>query len=57
MAYATDYTTELTGSYWTGAQVTGEPVILTYSFLSTKPTADPHGLGAALNTFAAFTAA
>jgi Ca2+-binding RTX toxin-like protein len=58
MSYATDYTTLLTGSYWTGAQVTGEPVILTYSFLATKPTSDPHGLGATtLNTFTPFTAA
>ena len=55
MPYATDYTTLLTGSYWTGAQVTGEPVILTYSFLATEPTSDPHDLGAALNTFTAFT--
>ena len=56
MSYATDYTTLLTGSYWSGAQVTGQPVILTYSFLATKPSADPHGLGATLDTFSAFTA-
>ena len=56
LPYATDFTTLLTGSYWSGAQVTGQPVILTYSFLTTKPTTDPHGLGAALNTFTPFTA-
>ncbi len=55
--YATDYTTLLTGSYWSGAEVTGQPDIITYSFLTAKPTADPHGLGAALNTFTAFTSA
>jgi hypothetical protein len=38
LPYATDFTTLLTGSYWSGAQVTGQPVILTYSFLITKPT-------------------
>src|SRR4051794_16113253 len=57
MPFATDYTTLLTGSYWNGAQVTAQPVILTYSFLTTKPTSDPHGLGATLNSFSAFTAA
>ena len=57
MPYATDYTTLLTGSYWNGAQVTGQPVILTYSFLTTKPTTDPHDLGATLNTFTPFTSA
>lgn len=54
--YALDYTTLLTGSYWSGAEVTGQPVILTYSFLAAKPSADPHGLGAALNTFTACSA-
>jgi hypothetical protein len=53
--YATDYTTLLTGSYWSGAEVVGQPVILTYSFLTAKPSTDPHGLGAALNTFTSFT--
>ena len=58
MPYASDFTTLLTGSYWSGAQVTGQPVILTYSFLTTKPTTDPHGLGAAtLNTFSALSPA
>jgi Ca2+-binding RTX toxin-like protein len=57
MGYATDYTTLLSGSYWSGSEVTGQPVILTYSFLTAKPTSDPHGLGSVLNTFAAFTSA
>ncbi len=56
MPFATDYTTLLSGSYWSGADVTAQPVILTYSFLATKPTTDPHFLGTTLNTFAAFTA-
>ncbi len=58
MGYATNYTTELSGSYWAGAEVTGEPVILTYSFLTSEPTSDPHNLGSSvLNTFTPFTAA
>ena len=56
MPYATDYTTLLSGSYWSGAEVTAQPVILTYSFLASKPKTDPHFLGSALNTFVAFTA-
>ena len=56
MPYATDYTTLLSGSYWSGAEVTAQPVILTYSFLTTKPISDPHFLGSALNTFAGFSA-
>ena len=58
MGYATNYTTELSGSYWAGAEVTGEPVILTYSFLTSEPTSDPHNLGSSvLNTFTPFTTA
>ena len=56
MPFATDYTTLFSGSYWTGADVTGEPVILTYSFLTSKPATDVHGIGASpLNSFTAFT--
>jgi Ca2+-binding RTX toxin-like protein len=58
MPYATDYTTELTGSYWSGAEVTGQPVFITYSFDATKPASDAGNLTAsAYNTFTPFTAA
>ncbi|MGE0700044.1 MAG: matrixin family metalloprotease [Hyphomicrobiaceae bacterium] len=57
MPFATDYTTLLSGSFWTGADVMGEPVIVTYSFLTAKPATDVHGAGASvLSSFAAFTA-
>jgi len=57
MAYATDYTTLLTGSYWSGAEVTA-PVFVTYSFDTTSQTADDGQLASsALATFTPFTAA
>jgi Ca2+-binding RTX toxin-like protein len=58
MAYATDYTTLLTGSYWSGAEVTGQPVFITYSFDATAPASDSGRLAAsAYATFTPFTAA
>ncbi|MDQ2861736.1 MAG: M10 family metallopeptidase C-terminal domain-containing protein, partial [Pseudomonadota bacterium] len=58
MAYATDYTTLLTGSYWSGAEVTGQPVFITYSFDATAPASDAGNLApSAYATFTPFTAA
>jgi len=58
MAYATDYTTLLTGSYWSGAEVTGQPVFITYSFDATAPASDAGHLNAsAYATFTPYTAA
>jgi Ca2+-binding RTX toxin-like protein len=58
MPYATDYTTLLTGSYWSGIEVTGKPVFVTYSFDSTAPASDQSHLSAsAYATFTPFTAA
>ena len=58
MPTATDYTTLLTGSYWSGAGVTGEPVFVTYSFDATAPASDQSNLNAtAYATFTPFTAA
>ena len=53
MAYATDYTTLLTGSYWSGAGVTGMPVFVTYSFDATAPASDASNLSA--SAYASFT--
>ena len=56
--YATDYTTLLTGSYWSGAEIVGQPVFVTYSFDATAPAADANNLNAsAYATFTPFTAA
>jgi len=58
VAYATDYTTLLTGSYWSGAEITGQPVFVTYSFDTTAPASDVGHLSpSALATFTPFTAA
>jgi Ca2+-binding RTX toxin-like protein len=58
MAYATDYTTLLSGSYWSGAETPGQPVFVTYSFDATAPASDVGNLSAsALATFTPFTAA
>ena len=35
-----DYTALLSGSYWNGIEVTGSPVIVTYSFPTSYPTYD-----------------
>ena len=58
MAYATDYTTLLTGSYWNGAETPGQPVFVTYSFDATAPPSDAsHLTASAYATFTPFTAA
>ena len=58
MAYATDYTTLLSGSYWSGAETPGQPVFVTYSFDTTAPASDAGVLSAsAYATFTPFTAA
>ena len=44
MPYATDYTTLLSGSYWSGAEIVGQPVFVTYSFDATAPAADQNNL-------------
>ncbi|HEV2363469.1 MAG TPA: matrixin family metalloprotease [Caulobacteraceae bacterium] len=57
MAYATDYTTLLTGSYWSGAEITGQPVFVTYSFDATAPASDKaHIAASAWATFTPLTA-
>ncbi len=57
-----DYTGLLSGSYWSGIEVTGKPTIVTYSFPTTAPAydgaiSDPNLTPAALASFTAFTAA
>ena len=58
MAYATDYTTLLSGRYWNGAETPGQPVFVTYSFDATAPASDAGILSSsAYATFTPFTAA
>jgi len=58
VTYYTDYTTLLTGSYWCGAEVTGQPVFVTYSFDTTAPPSDANNLApSAYATFTPLTAA
>ncbi len=58
MTEVTDHTALLTGSYWTGIEITGSPVFVTYSFDATAPESDQGNLSAsAYATFTAFTAA
>src|SRR5471030_959487 len=58
VTYYTDYTTLLTGSYWSGAEVTGQPVFVTYSFDAVAPASDAANLApSAYATFTPFTAA
>ena len=58
-----DYTALLSGSYWNGIEVTGSPVIVTYSFPTSYPTYDtslplpPGFTSATAATFQAFTPA
>jgi len=60
MPTVTDYTALLSGSYWNGIEVTGKPVIVTYSF-PTTPTdylaATPGFTAGTLASFSAFNAA
>ena len=57
MAVVTDYTALLSGDYWNGIEVTGKPVIVTYSFPTTAAgyLADVDGFTAAtVSSFQAF---
>ena len=60
MPVVTDYTALLSGSYWNGIEVTGTPVIVTYSFPTALP-ADDASIGgftqATDSSFAAFSTA
>ena len=40
MPVVTDYTALLSGNYWNGIEVTGEPVIVTFTFPTTAPAYD-----------------
>ena len=60
MPVVNDYTALLSGSYWNGIEVTGTPVIVTYSFPTALPAYDASidGFTAATDaSFQAFTAA
>ena len=60
MPVVTDYTALLGGNYWSGIEVTGRPVIVTYSFPASAPSYDsgvPGFNGATLASFQAFSAA
>jgi hypothetical protein len=58
MPVVTDHTALLSGSYWGGIEVTGQPIFVTYSFLGASPAshAHPDAMGAATSTFQAFDA-
>src|SRR5205814_1129281 len=60
MPVVSDYTALLSGDYWNGIEVTGSPVIVTYSFPTSAPAYDATvaGFGAAtVSSFQAFDAA
>ncbi len=60
MPVVTDYTALLSGSYWNGIEVTGAPVIVTYSFPTALPAYDASVGGftpSTLTSFSAFTSA
>jgi hypothetical protein len=60
MPVVNDYTALLSGSYWNGIDVTGTPVIVTYSFPTSLPAYDaslPDFTAATDASFSAFTAA
>jgi hypothetical protein len=59
MPVVTDFTALLSGKYWNGIEVTGRPVIVTYSFPSSAPSyiSGVEGFTAAtVSSFQAFTA-
>src|SRR6266699_2788232 len=56
MAIVTDYTALLSGSYWNGIEVTGKPVIVTYSFPTSLPSYDASIGGFTAATVASFQA-
>ena len=58
MPVVTDYTALVSGSYWNGIEVTGTPVIVTYSFPTSAPAYDASIDGftaATVSSFQAFT--
>jgi O-antigen biosynthesis protein len=60
MPVVNDYTALLSGNYWNGIEVTGSPVIVTFSFPTTAPAYDSTVSGftaATAATFVPFTAA
>lgn len=60
MPVVTDYTALLSGNYWNGIEVTGKPVIVTYSFPTSAPAYDASVVGftgATVASFEAFSAA
>ena len=56
MTVVTDYTALLSGSYWNGIEVTGNPVIVTYSFPTSLASYDVAINGFTANTVASFQA-
>ncbi len=56
MPEVNDYTALLSGSYWNGIEVTGTPVIVTYSFPSSLPAYDASIGGFTPDTVSSFTA-
>ncbi len=56
MAVVTDYTALLSGSYWNGIEVTGRPVIVTYSFPTSLPSYDASIGGFTPSTLTSFQA-
>ncbi len=59
MPVVTDFTALLSGSYWTGFEVTDRPFFLTFSFPTLSPAAhgDPDAMGASVASFQALDAA
>jgi Ca2+-binding RTX toxin-like protein len=60
MPVVNDYTALLSGNYWNGIEVTGAPIVVTFSFPTTAPAYDstvPGFTAATASTFTPFTAA
>ncbi|MBX9700086.1 MAG: hypothetical protein K2X74_11660 [Acetobacteraceae bacterium] len=59
MPVVSDFTALISGYSWTGIEVPGRPVFITYSFPGASPAshADPGAMGGATGTFQAFDAA
>ena len=56
MAVVNDYTALLSGNYWNGIEVTGQPVIVTFSFPTSLPAYDDTVAGFTPDTLASFQA-
>ena len=54
MTVVNDYTALLSGKYWNGIEVTGKPVIVTYSYPTSLPPYDPSTPGFTAATDASF---